>query len=245
MSQLTATLMGERKARRAAALPNKLRVVADRLVSHYGTPTLGNFRDPVKEIFYIVLSARTTEPLYQRAHSSLFRRYPRIDLLAAADVADVLVCVKGAGLGTKRAVQVVEIAKQLTLELGKNPQRRLRGMTAAQVYAYLTALPGVGPKSAFCVMMCSLGHDVFPVDINVQRVLERLGALPKGLRHYEAQRLAPKYVPAGRSKELHVGLVEHGRKICVPIRPKCDACFLTDLCKHGIAAPRGRAKVAG
>lgn len=233
MSDLTSNLLGQRRARRDAGLPNLLNEVANRLVEAYGNPRLGNFRDPVKEIFYILLSARTNEQLYKRAHASLMRRYPRIEMLANAKVAGVHRCIEGAGLGVKRARQVIGIAKRLTGDLGATPGRGLRRMAPQEIFDYLTSLPGVGPKSALCVMMCSLDHDVFPVDVNVQRVLERIGALSKGLRHYQAQQIAPKYVPSGRSRELHVGLVEHGRQICVPRLPKCGRCFLVDLCNHG------------
>jgi endonuclease III len=233
LSQLTSNLLGQRQVRPEAKWPHVLALVADRLVATYGTPTLGNFRDPVKEIFYILLSARTNERLYKPAHRRLSQRFPEIEQLANARIHRVLECVRGAGLGVKRAKQVVGIANRLLVDLGRNPQRQLRRMTAAEAYRYLTHLPGVGPKSAFCVMLCSLDHDVFPVDVNVQRVLERLGTLRKGLKHYQAQMIAPKFVPPGRSKELHVGLVEHGRRICVPRRPKCHTCILVDLCRHG------------
>lgn len=225
--------MGQRLNARSAKWPKLLVQATDRLVAQYGTPTLGNFRNPVKEIFYIVLSARTTERLYQRACKQLFERFPTIDLVATAKVKEILECVKVAGLGRKRAVQLIAIATRLTTDLGKNPQHRLRKMTPREVFGYLTSLPGVGPKSALCIMMCSLDLDVFPVDINVQRIFERLGTVRKGLKHYQAQKLVPKYVPEGRSKELHVGLVEHGRRVCLPNRPKCDVCLLSDMCRHG------------
>ncbi len=232
VSELTSSLMGNRRSP-----PGKwaglLSVVADRLVEHYGVPTLGNFRDPVKEIFYILLSARTTERLYRPAHKRLFREYPSLDSLASARPRSVLKLIDVAGLGHKRAAQTVGIARQLLSRLGRNPARALRKMSAAQAYRFLIALPGVGPKSALCVMMCSLDHDVFPVDINVQRVMERLGAMRPGLKHYQAQKLAPKRIPTGRCKELHVGLLTHGRQYCIPRRPKCGDCFLVDLCRYG------------
>src|SRR4051812_29361847 len=133
MSQLTSTLMGLRVTRTANKWPPMLARITDRLVAEYGTPTLGNFSDPIKEIFYILLSARTNERLYQRAHSRLFTAYPRIELLAAADVADVLECVKGAGLGVKRAKQIIGIATSLS-GLGKNAKKRLRSMSAPDAY---------------------------------------------------------------------------------------------------------------
>lgn len=233
MSKLTASLLGRRNRVRTQRWENLLMQVSDRLVVEYGTPTLGNFRDPIKEIFYILLSARTSEILYKRAHRNLFGRYVNVQAISKARKSAVKKCIQDAGLGKKRAAQVVATAKRLVADLGPNPRQRLRRMSAIDSFDYLTRLPGLGPKSAFCVMMCSLDHDVFPVDVNVQRIMERLGILPSGLKHYQAQYRLPVHVPSGLSRQLHVGLVEHGRKICLANRPKCHACVLLDLCKFG------------
>ena len=233
MSALTLSVLGLPKGYQRSLWKRRLVLATDRLVESYGTPTLGNFRNPVKEILYILLSARTTEILYQKAHSSLLKRFPTVARLAIADVNDVQQCVAIAGLGTKRAAHIIRIAQKLILDLGPRPDASLRHLTPPNAFAYLTRLSGVGPKSALCVMMCSLDHDVFPVDINVQRVFERMGVIKKGLPHYRAQQLAPRFVPIGYSKRLHVGLVVHGRRICLPRTPKCCACVLLDMCRLG------------
>lgn len=233
MSQSTLELLGRSPGRVSAGRVAAISELTDRLVACYGNPSLGNFRDPVKEIFYIVLSARTSEALYQRAFRRLFARFPRLDLLANASLRQVRGCVAVAGFGFKRARQVLAIARKLVADFGNGAGRQLRKMSAAEAYSYLTHLPGIGPKSALCVMMCSLDADVFPVDANVQRVLARVGILKAGLKHYQAQNLAPRYVPSGRCKELHVGLIELGRKVCLPARPRCAECVLNDMCRHG------------
>lgn len=240
MSDITANLVGVRRARVGSRNSTKLARISDRLTACYGAPRLGNYRDPIKEIFYILLSARTTERLYKQAHRSLWSRYPGIDSLSRARVSGVKKCVAIAGLGSKRANQVVSIAKRIVSDFGTNPVRRLRQMPPEEVYRYLTSLPGIGPKSALCILMCSFDQDVFPVDINVQRVLERVGIVPKGLKHYEAQRLVPRYAPNGKCFNLHVGLVEHGRRVCVPGTPKCSSCVLLDLCAFGIRKVKSR-----
>ena len=236
--------MGLPKGTQRSPWKTRLSLATERLVASYGTPTLGNFRNPVKEIFYILLSARTTENLYQKAHSSLFKRFPTTAKLANANASDVEQCVAVAGFGAKRAAHAIQIAKQLLSELGARPDVRLRHLSPDQAFTYLTHLSGVGPKSALCVMMCSLDHDVFPVDINVQRVFERLGILKKNLPHYRAQQLAPRFVPDGVSKRLHVGLVEHGRQVCVPRTPKCGSCMLLDMCRFGQKWQRSTPKAA-
>ena len=106
-------------------------------------------------------------------------------------------------------------------------------MALKEAYDYLISLPGLGPKSALCILMYSLDADVFPVDANIQRVLSRMGAMPMGARHYRAQQVLPAFVANGRSKTLHVVLIIHGRKICHPVAPKCLECKIRHLCKTG------------
>ena len=209
-----------------------MRKLTDLLVAEYGTPSLGNFRDPVKEIFYIVLSARTTESLYKQAHKRLSRRFPSLEAIANARVTELRNCVATAGLGKKRAVQVKAIASKLLADFGQRPASKLRRLSAEDAYAALRSLPGVGPKSALCVMMYSLGFDVFPVDVHARRVLGRVGLIGPGTKHYHAQDVLPGFVPPERSKELHVALVVHGRRICKPRAPQCDFCAIRRFCKY-------------
>lgn len=207
--------------------------VAQRLVVEYGHPTLGNYRNPVREILYIVLSAKTTDLLYRRAHRQLWTKYPSLTEIDGATEKQVFDCIRCAGLGQKRAKQIKRIVRSLMKDFGSNPGRSLRKLDPQSAYSYLIALPGVGPKSAFCIMSMSLDVDVFAVDVNVQRIAERLGAIPRGLKHHQAQNRLPSMVPMGRSRELHVGMVVHGRTICLPRNPRCGECVLLDLCGFG------------
>jgi endonuclease III len=206
--------------------------IAVRLVEEHGLPDLGNLVDPVEEIFYILLSAKTTEVLYQKAYSRLKAAFPDLPSLARARLSRVGACIRCAGLVNKRAGQIIRTAKRLLNDLSPDPAGRLRAMSETEVYDYLTSLAGVGPKSAFCVMMMSLGKDVFPVDVNVQRVAQRLGALPHGLKHYEAQKALPALIPRGKSRELHIGLLVHGRRVCLPRKPRCKECAISRMCAY-------------
>ncbi len=208
-------------------------IVTDRLVDENGVPSLGNFRDPIQEIFYIALSARTTDSQYRKTHRTLRYKFPTLTDLASASDEDILSCIRDGGLGKKRAAQVRGIAVELLKRFGENPSRHLRRLSAREVFDVLTGLPGMGPKSALCVMMYSLNYDTFPVDTNVQRVACRLGALAPRLKHWQAQQRLPALIPEGRSKELHIGLVVHGRSVCLPRKPRCRDCILVDLCKYG------------
>ena len=133
-------------------------------------PPSATTADPVKEIFYILLSARTTESLYKTAHRRLFATYPNVTTLAAADVSEVTKYIDRAGLGRKRAAQVVATAQTLVRDFGPRPQAAISRMSSSECFEYLTRLPGLGPKSSLCVMMYSHDCDVFPVDINVSEL---------------------------------------------------------------------------
>jgi endonuclease III len=228
----TAKLLGLRVGRRSA-WSMKLAEIADRLVAEYGVPTLGNFRDPVKEIFYILLSAKTTDAQYRATHRRLWTAYPTLDALASAQVSGIRKCILAGGLAGKRARQIQRTARLLLARCGEHPARHLRSMNSKQAFEFIRSLPGMGPKSAFCVMMYSLDADTFPVDVNVQRIAERMGAIPSGFKHHRAQERLAQLAPIGRSKELHIGLVVHGRTICLPRSPKCQSCSLVDLCRRG------------
>jgi endonuclease III len=233
MSKLTAELMGRKLRQRLAKRWQPIfETIAGRLVEAYGVPHLGNFDDPVDEVFYIMLSARTTDAQYQKTHSLLRSRFPTLDSLAEAEISEIVPCIADGGLANKRAAHARNLAAAL-VRCGEDASARLRSMPAREAYYFLVNLPGMGPKSAFCVMMYSLGHDVFPVDVNVQRVAARVGALRKNLKHYQAQQQLPPLVPAGRSRELHIGMVVLGRKICLPRSPRCEECPIEDLCATG------------
>jgi endonuclease III len=244
VSRLTVQLLGKKlrassgRARAVALLGE----VANRFVAAYGVPLLGNRANPVDELFYILLSARTPEIKYLRCYRELRNRYPRLEDLATTSLPELRSCIRDLGLANKRSKHIKRIARRLIHRFGTIPTRALRRMSAEDVYLFLVGLPGIAAKSALCVMMYSLSWDVFPVDVHARRIATRLGVLPRGLDHRAAQAVLPGVVPEGRSKELHVGFVVHGREVCLPRRPACNRCMLLDLCRFGKAELRRRRK---
>jgi endonuclease III len=99
--------------------------------------------------------------------------------------------------------------------------------------AYLRSLPGVGPKTAACVLLFSLGRQAFPIDTHVHRVAGRLGLVrPQATPEVAHRELAPA-VPPDIRYSFHLGLIRHGREICRPRLPRCSSCPLFDLCAAG------------
>jgi endonuclease-3 len=96
--------------------------------------------------------------------------------------------------------------------------------------SWLTSLPGIGPKTAACVMLFSLGRPALPVDTHVHRVSQRLGLVGPKVNAVAAHEALESLMPAALYYGYHVATIRHGRRICKAQRPRCDACVLADGC---------------
>lgn len=232
MTLLTCQLLGiqRRRARKWAPL---LTEVAARLKALYGTPDLGNYSDPYKELVYILLSAKTLEKQYQVAARKILTAFPNPLLVSKASHSVLAKAIAAGGLGQRKARQLKRLGEELVKFGGHQVSRKLRRLNSQELFEFLVSLPGVGEKSALCVMMCAFRLDVFPVDANIRRILHRLGVTPHLLRHETAQRTLPALVPDGIANVLHRCLIVHARGVCSVRRPSCHRCCLIDLCKCG------------
>lgn len=213
----------------------RVRRVASRLSTVYGDPRHGNVRNATDELFYILLSNRTDPRRYPAVFSELRRAYSPWRLLLTASAAKLEALLRPIGLEKTRAPRLVKIARQLQQDFGAVSLNRLRRWPIESARSYLLTLPGVGEKTARCVLMYSFDHDVSPVDTHQLRVLLRLGLLPQGTTANRAHQLLDEWLPGGIARRLHVNLVAHGRAICTPRNPQCETCCLRPMC----ARPKG------
>ena len=210
----------------------------------HGTPDLGNQADPLDELIYIILSRRTNESAYQQAYRSLRNTFPSWEQVAEADVEDIQAAISASGLAHRKAVSIAAFTRAIRERFDACTLEPLHFWADEEVLDFLVGLPGVGTKSALCVMLYSLDRPVFPVDAHVGRVLGRLGILePAGLdlvelEHRPRQRILLDAVPPHLRYSLHVNLVSHGRFPCRAMRPACENCVLLDRCKRrGVDEP--------
>jgi endonuclease-3 len=102
-----------------------------------------------------------------------------------------------------------------------------------EAFEFLEALPGVGRKTAACVLLFSFDRPELPVDTHVYRVSSRLGLIRPGASFDEAHDTLRQLVDPGDVYELHVNMLRHGRRLCRPQRPLCAECPLLRLCPYG------------
>src|SRR4051812_22518083 len=154
---------------------------AELLDLRYRGRSLGNQADLLDETIYILLSKQTREVMYQRAYRALRARWPHWSSLLNVDAETIELVIGGVGFGKQKAGQLKQLVRAVADacdERGRDGEVTLDWLTTMsdqQVESFLVSLPGVGPKTARCVMHYALGRESFAVDSNIRRVFDRLG----------------------------------------------------------------------
>lgn len=208
--------------------------IASALSEHYGDDAHGNKANPLNELLFILCSLQTNEPLYRSSYFSLRRKFPTFQLLANASEGEIADAIAQSGLSRQKAHIICKIMGRLLNDFGSPSLASLRGLSDVECEEYLLGLPGVGKKTARCVMMYSLGREVFPVDSNCWRVSRRVGWVrptrpDKSCSPRDMDRVQSGIPPQLRFG-LHVNLVSHGRTCCLPTAPRCGTCCIRRYC---------------
>ena len=189
----------------------------------------------IDEIIATVLSQHTSDVNSERAFAQLKDRFPTWEQVADADPDEVASAIRCGGIADQKARRIQQILTAIEEREGRLDLSRLNDCDDASAETYLLSLPGVGPKTAACVLVFSMGRAAFPVDTHVHRVAIRLGWVPANTTADKThQILAPRVPPAIRY-DLHVALIAHGRAVCRAQRPRCEVCVVRDLCDYGSA----------
>jgi endonuclease III len=178
----------------------------------------------------------TTGPSYERVYERLKAALPDWQLLLETPLSVISELIADAGLVAQRTNRLVTIAQTLAGDFGTVSLTLLTEMSDQDAFAYLTTLPGVGPKSAKCVMMYSLGREVLPVDTHTARLAFRLGLVASASAPAIDKELE-QIVPPPLRYDFHVNAVAHGRVVCRAVRPRCGECALRPACPSGQRAP--------
>ena len=209
----------------------RLRRITDRLAKEYGRPALRPHGAPVDELVLTVLSQNTNDRNRDVAYFRLRERFPAWDAVAEAPVEEVEDAIRPGGLAPTKSVRI----KQILEAIGDDDLLWLADAPLDEARAYLCALPGVGRKTAACVLLFSFGRPDVPVDTHVYRVGGRLGLWPQKAplvaAHDELARLVGD--DGEFAYEAHVLLIRHGRRTCVARAPRCAECPLRRMCPEG------------
>ena len=191
-----------------------------RLVKQQGRFTPKPQLDPLDELIMTVLSQHTSDINTERAFTSLKATFPRWGDVMDARTKRVADTIRSGGLADQKAPRIKAILEEITSREGSPDLGGLASMSDAEVEDYLTSLPGVGPKTAVCVLVFSMGRHAFPIDVHVHRIALRLGWLPPKTSADKAHKELTPRIPPEIRYELHMKLITHGREVCVARMPR-------------------------
>ncbi len=231
--------------------PDRARVlrVRERLREVYGIPLMRPHHDPIAELILTVLSQSTNDRNRDVAYLRLRERLPTWEQVRDAGVQEVEEAIRPGGISRVKSARIQAILRAISAA-PRDPadELSLDWMARAPIEEsrdYLLALPGVGRKTAACVLLFSFGLRDVPVDTHVSRVGSRLRLLRPGAPFEELHDEMLALTPPGQELELHVNLLRHGRRTCHARTPECGACALARMCPSyaelsRAAAPRTR-----
>ena len=177
------------------------------------------FSNPYEMLVATILSAQCTDKQVNKVTPSVFSRWPDANAMADATEEELYPLVKSCGFRSK-AGNIIAACRMI---------REKHGGQVPDTMEALTALPGVGRKTANVVLSNAFGIPAFAVDTHVFRVSNRLG-LAKADTVEETERQMTKLIPQEKWGQAHHWLIWHGRRLCKAQRPLCGECALKELC---------------
>jgi endonuclease-3 len=216
----------------------RVRAIRDRLRQVYGVPRAAPHGHPIAELILTVLSQSTNDRNRDVAYLALRARLPTWYAVRDAPVDEIEELIRPGGISKVKSARIKSILRAITEtapEHGVPPDDPLSldwlvEKSVPDAQAYLTSLPGVGRKTAACVLLFALGMRDVPVDTHVSRVGTRLGLFRAGAPFGELHDTMLTLTPAGQELEFHLNLLRHGRRTCHARHPACADCVLNRIC---------------
>jgi len=178
--------------------------------------------DPFKILIGTILSARSRDENTTKVVNRLFSVYSTPEALANADIRDVKKIIHSIGFYNVKAARIKQVAREIV--------DRFAGKVPSDIDKLLE-LPGVGRKTANCVLVYAFDKPAIPVDIHVHRISNRLGIVETKTPEQTEQELL-KLVDRKLWTKVNDTFVMYGQNICLPVRPNCKACDLKKVCRY-------------
>ena len=215
--------------------------VYELLIQTYGEPKNEPDYDPLGGLIGTILSQHTSDINSDRAYKQLIATFPTGEDVRDAPTYLIAEAIRSGGLANIKARRIQDALLMLT-ELQQEQEVRkllsdylydeLTRRTSEDAWHFLRKMPGVGPKTAACVLMFNLNYAVLPIDTHVYRTSYRLGLIGPKITVEQAHAVFAKITPPEWVYPLHVNLIRHGRQICHAQRPKCTQCPLYSECAY-------------
>jgi len=208
--------------------------VIELLEQEYGPRKWQPDRDPIDVLIGTILSQNTSDANSGRAFASLKASFNSWKAVASAPAEHIAQVIKSGGLSQIKAVRIKQVLEQIEREQGRIRLDSLKSKSMSEAEDCLMRLPGVGHKTARCVLLFSLGKPSLPVDTHVFRVAKRLGLIDSRASIEKAHSLLQEQTPPSKVYQFHIHMIEHGRRVCHARQPRCNRCILRSACPSSL-----------
>ena len=202
------------------------------LVKFYGIPPRPDVPpDPVDMLIGTILSQNTNDRNSYKAftrHKEKFKSWEEVALQSRDKIESV---IRIAGLGKQKSKAIKNFLTSILKTHGQISLEYFNQMSEMQILGELTGYPGVGTKTAMCVLLFSLRRNVCPVDTHVHRTVNRIGIVNTKIPD-KTSSLLNRDFPKNIAHQLHTNLIRLGREICKPAAPNCSFCPLLKICLY-------------
>ncbi|MFN8523861.1 MAG: endonuclease III [Chloroflexota bacterium] len=223
--------MNQDKAERwTGSTRSRVDVILGRLREYHGAPPRRPPADPLDELIGTVLSQNTSDTNTERSFRSLKQAFPSWESVRLAPTEQVVAAISRGGLANVKGPRIQAILNAVPRLEGQPSLAGLGRLGLEQARRHLMALPGVGPKTAACVLLFALGLPALPVDTHVYRVSRRLGLVAHGVTAEAAHAALESLVSPRDTYDFHMLLIYHGRRVCKARAPACGRCPLASMC---------------
>lgn len=200
------------------------------LSAEYGPFEWKRRYDPASELVYTILSQHTSDVNSERAFADLMAAFGTLEAVAEAAVAEIEDAIRRAGLFRVKAPRIKQVLNDIHAEVGSFDLSFLAEMPLSEAKAWLRRFNGIGPKTAAIILCFSLGLPAMPVDTHIYRVSRRLGLIGPKVTADQAHDILEPMVHPNDVFAFHLYLINHGRRTCKAIRPRCGSCVLAERC---------------
>ena len=177
-------------------------------------------QDPFKILISTILSARTRDANTRIATEKLFAKFSTPKTIAEANLDEIELLIKSSGFYKVKAARIKDVSKILIEKYNSN---------VPDIYEELMSLPGVGSKTANCVLVYAYKVPAIPVDTHVHRISNRLGWV-KTKTPLKTEVALKNTIPKELWLKLNRLFVRFGQQICISIKPKCESCSINNIC---------------
>lgn len=219
-------------------MPNDWSEIYSILVNHLGNPEELHQSSPLcrcssalEILIATILTQATSDRNAMKAWQSFQNKYDTFEAVVAMGPETLSETIRPAGMASQRTKVIFDVLKEVYHRFGTFSLDSLANDPDG-AWAFLTGLPGIGPKTAACTMLFGLKFPCFPVDVHIERIAKRLGWANLTASPAEIQQKLAARIPAELLEGMHILLLNLGRKYCRPRTPNCAGCPIRERCVY-------------